>query len=165
MVNFSVCLWIARWTNWCNGLTCVCSVPMNREMVWVMSSPDWRFGSLCIQNKWIFASMLTFYVLFHYEQSWSSNSLPKKVFYGHTAYCVMSHYFFMFRGPSYGYRGKVLLRFEENPLSKIGVRFDKAIPDGVDLGGLCEENHGFFCNGDAFNLVYLISCGMKLVKF
>eukprot|EP00268_Persea_americana_P067935 TRINITY_DN93_c0_g1_i9.p1 TRINITY_DN93_c0_g1~~TRINITY_DN93_c0_g1_i9.p1 ORF type:complete len:1066 (-),score=263.43 TRINITY_DN93_c0_g1_i9:375-3227(-) len=50
------------------------------------------------------------------------------------------------RGPSYGYRGKVLLSFEENPSSKIGVRFDKGIPDGVDLGGLCEGNHGFFCN-------------------
>ncbi|RWR74546.1 Forkhead-associated FHA domain-containing protein [Cinnamomum micranthum f. kanehirae] len=50
------------------------------------------------------------------------------------------------RGPTYGYRGKVLLPFEENRYSKIGVRFDKIIPDGVDLGGLCEGNHGFFCN-------------------
>lgn len=51
-------------------------------------------------------------------------------------------------GPSYGYRGKVLLAFEGNGSSKIGVRFDKSIPDGNDLGGLCEENHGFFCSGD-----------------
>ncbi|KAJ4974381.1 hypothetical protein NE237_007555 [Protea cynaroides] len=50
------------------------------------------------------------------------------------------------RGPPYGYRGKVLLPFEENMLSKIGVRFDKPIPEGVDLGGLCEGSHGFFCN-------------------
>eukprot|EP00268_Persea_americana_P067932 TRINITY_DN93_c0_g1_i5.p1 TRINITY_DN93_c0_g1~~TRINITY_DN93_c0_g1_i5.p1 ORF type:complete len:1065 (-),score=280.19 TRINITY_DN93_c0_g1_i5:582-3428(-) len=50
------------------------------------------------------------------------------------------------RGPTYGYRGKVLLPFEENRYSKIGVRFDKIIPEGVDLGGLCEGNHGFFCN-------------------
>ncbi|XP_050363356.1 uncharacterized protein LOC126782190 [Argentina anserina] len=49
------------------------------------------------------------------------------------------------RGPQYGYKGKVLLPFEENGLSKIGVRFDKTIPDGNDLGGLCEEDHGFFC--------------------
>ncbi|KAL6969207.1 hypothetical protein U1Q18_028930 [Sarracenia purpurea var. burkii] len=30
--------------------------------------------------------------------------------------------------------------------ARIGVRFDKPIPDGVDLGGLCEGGHGFFCN-------------------
>ncbi|GAB4860458.1 hypothetical protein Ancab_035618 [Ancistrocladus abbreviatus] len=50
------------------------------------------------------------------------------------------------RGPSFGMRGKVLLPFEDNPLSKIGVRFDRAIPGGVDLGELCEMDHGFFCN-------------------
>ncbi|KAK7277726.1 hypothetical protein RJT34_22741 [Clitoria ternatea] len=49
------------------------------------------------------------------------------------------------RGPSYGFRGKVLLAFEDNRSSKIGVRFDKSIPDGNDLGGLCEDDHGFFC--------------------
>ncbi|XP_020273503.1 uncharacterized protein LOC109848433 isoform X2 [Asparagus officinalis] len=52
------------------------------------------------------------------------------------------------RGPGYGYRGKVLLAFEENGFSKIGVRFDKQISDGNDLGGLCEEDHGFFCSAD-----------------
>ncbi|RVX17715.1 ATPase family AAA domain-containing protein 1-A [Vitis vinifera] len=51
------------------------------------------------------------------------------------------------RGPTFGIRGKVLLPFEDNPLSKIGVRFDKLITDGVDLGGLCEPGYGFFCNG------------------
>ncbi|TKY55321.1 AAA domain-containing protein [Spatholobus suberectus] len=50
------------------------------------------------------------------------------------------------RGPSNGSRGKVVLLFEDNPLSKIGVRFDKPIPDGVDLGGACEGGQGFFCN-------------------
>ncbi|XP_077228200.1 uncharacterized protein LOC143861157 isoform X2 [Tasmannia lanceolata] len=50
------------------------------------------------------------------------------------------------RGPSFGYRGKVLLPFEDNLSAKIGVRFDKPVPEGVDLGGLCEGNHGFFCN-------------------
>ncbi|GLT75264.1 hypothetical protein SLA2020_470000 [Shorea laevis] len=50
------------------------------------------------------------------------------------------------RGPPYGIRGKVVLLFEENPLSKIGVMFDKPIPDGVDLGDICETGHGFFCN-------------------
>ncbi|KAK2648239.1 hypothetical protein Ddye_015728 [Dipteronia dyeriana] len=50
------------------------------------------------------------------------------------------------RGPSYGIRGKVALIFEDNPLSKIGIKFDKHISDGVDLGGLCESGHGFFCH-------------------
>jgi hypothetical protein len=40
-----------------------------------------------------------------------------------------------------------MLAFEDNGSSKIGVRFDKQIPDGTDLGGLCEEDHGFFCSG------------------
>ncbi|XP_028767336.1 uncharacterized protein LOC114725039 isoform X2 [Neltuma alba] len=50
------------------------------------------------------------------------------------------------RGPSNGSRGKVVLCFDENPSSKIGVRFDKPIPEGVDLGGACEAGQGFFCN-------------------
>ncbi|XP_021615059.1 uncharacterized protein LOC110616864 isoform X1 [Manihot esculenta] len=50
------------------------------------------------------------------------------------------------RGPTNGIRGKVVLVFEGNPSSKIGVRFDKPVPDGVDLGGLCEGGHGYFCN-------------------
>ncbi|CAL5423565.1 unnamed protein product [Camellia sinensis] len=56
------------------------------------------------------------------------------------------------RGPTYGYRGKVFLPFEENGSSKIGVRFDKSIPEGNDLGGLCEEDHGFFCAADLLRL-------------
>ncbi|XP_027905223.1 uncharacterized protein LOC114164678 isoform X4 [Vigna unguiculata] len=50
------------------------------------------------------------------------------------------------RGPPNGSRGKVVLLFDDNPLSKIGVRFDKPIPDGVDLGGCCEGGQGFFCH-------------------
>ncbi|KAL0302654.1 UNVERIFIED_CONTAM: hypothetical protein Scaly_3025300 [Sesamum calycinum] len=57
------------------------------------------------------------------------------------------------RGPTYGYRGKVVLAFEENGSSKIGVRFDRAIPEGNDLGGLCEEDHGFFCAADLLRLI------------
>ncbi|XWS46676.1 hypothetical protein CRYUN_Cryun14cG0088200 [Craigia yunnanensis] len=49
------------------------------------------------------------------------------------------------RGPTIGFRGKVVLAFEENGSSKIGVRFDRSILEGNDLGGLCEEDHGFFC--------------------
>ncbi|KAM1185983.1 hypothetical protein TB2_014858 [Malus domestica] len=49
------------------------------------------------------------------------------------------------RGPVSGMRGEVVLLFEENPFSKVGVKFDKPIPDGVDLGGLCKGN-GYFCN-------------------
>lgn len=51
------------------------------------------------------------------------------------------------RGPASGKCGKVVLLFEDNPLSKIGVRFDKSVPEGVDLGNSCEEGHGFFCHG------------------
>ncbi|EPS62683.1 hypothetical protein M569_12104 [Genlisea aurea] len=50
------------------------------------------------------------------------------------------------RGPTPGMRGRVLLAFEDNPLSKIGVRFDKLMQDGVDFGGLCDTGYGFFCN-------------------
>lgn len=56
------------------------------------------------------------------------------------------------RGPSNGFRGKVILPFEENGSSKIGVRFDRSIPDGCDLGGQCEEDHGFFCPANSLRL-------------
>ncbi|KAA3475071.1 AAA-type ATPase family protein isoform 1 [Gossypium australe] len=56
------------------------------------------------------------------------------------------------RGPAIGFRGKVLLAFEENGSSKIGVRFDRSIPEGNDLGGLCEEDHGFFCAASSLRL-------------
>ncbi|KAG2299060.1 hypothetical protein Bca52824_035532 [Brassica carinata] len=46
------------------------------------------------------------------------------------------------RGPTIGFQGKVLLAFEDNASSKIGIRFDRPVPDGNDLGGLCEEDHG-----------------------
>ncbi|KAK7349974.1 hypothetical protein VNO77_07933 [Canavalia gladiata] len=44
------------------------------------------------------------------------------------------------RGPTNGSRGKVVLILDDNPLSKIGMRFDKSIPDGVNLGGACDES-------------------------
>ncbi|KAL6499481.1 hypothetical protein OROGR_027391 [Orobanche gracilis] len=56
------------------------------------------------------------------------------------------------RGPAYGYKGKVVLAFEENGSSKIGVRFDKTIAEGNDLGGLCEKDHGFFCAANLLRL-------------
>ncbi|KAK8509843.1 hypothetical protein V6N12_001915 [Hibiscus sabdariffa] len=56
------------------------------------------------------------------------------------------------RGPTVGFRGKVVLAFEENGSSKIGVRFDRSIPEGNDLGGLCEEDHGFFCAASSLRL-------------
>ncbi|KAI7751901.1 hypothetical protein M8C21_002628 [Ambrosia artemisiifolia] len=55
-------------------------------------------------------------------------------------------------GPIYGYKGKVLLAFGENCSSKIGVRFDKQILEGNDLGGICEKDHGFFCSADLLRL-------------
>ncbi|CAI9104921.1 OLC1v1003712C1 [Oldenlandia corymbosa var. corymbosa] len=56
------------------------------------------------------------------------------------------------RGPIPGYKGKVVVAFEENGSSKVGVRFDRSIPDGDDLGGCCEGDHGFYC---AANLLQL----------
>ncbi|KAG1326254.1 hypothetical protein COCNU_01G001880 [Cocos nucifera] len=52
------------------------------------------------------------------------------------------------RGPNYGYRGKVVLAFEENGASKVGVRFDKQIPDGNDLGGLSDLLRPDFSGGE-----------------
>lgn len=56
------------------------------------------------------------------------------------------------RTPTNGYRGEVVLAFEDNGSSKVGVRFDEAIPEGNDLGGLCEEDHGFFCLAELLRL-------------
>uniref|UniRef100_A0A1J3J799 ATPase family AAA domain-containing protein 1 n=1 Tax=Noccaea caerulescens TaxID=107243 RepID=A0A1J3J799_NOCCA len=56
------------------------------------------------------------------------------------------------RGPAVGYQGKVVLAFEDNCSSKIGIRFDRPVPDGNDLGGLCEEDHGFFCSASSLRL-------------
>lgn len=53
-----------------------------------------------------------------------------------------------FRGPSNGSRGRVVLVFEDNISAKIGVRFDKPVPGGVDFAGACESGHGFFCYGN-----------------
>ncbi|KAI9180491.1 hypothetical protein LWI28_005321 [Acer negundo] len=56
------------------------------------------------------------------------------------------------RGPTVGFRGRVLLPFEDNDYSKIGVRFDKPIPEGNNLGGFCEEDRGFFCTASSLKL-------------
>ncbi|CAH8294468.1 unnamed protein product [Eruca vesicaria subsp. sativa] len=56
------------------------------------------------------------------------------------------------RGPTIGFQGKVLLAFEDNCSSKVGIRFDRPVPDGNDLGGLCEEDHGFFCAASSLRL-------------
>ncbi|KAJ6680180.1 AAA ATPASE putative-RELATED [Salix purpurea] len=56
------------------------------------------------------------------------------------------------KGPTIGLRGKVVLAFEGNDSSKIGVRFDRSIPEGNDLGGRCEEDHGFYCTANSLRL-------------
>ncbi|ANM66678.1 P-loop containing nucleoside triphosphate hydrolases superfamily protein [Arabidopsis thaliana] len=66
------------------------------------------------------------------------------------------------RGPPNGTTGKVILVFDENPSAKVGVRFDKPIPDGVDLGELCESGHGFFCK--ATDLPFKSSSFKDLVR-
>ncbi|XP_073223744.1 uncharacterized protein [Cicer arietinum] len=78
-------------------------------------------------------------------------------FVGDFPSAVSSPQDFPSRGPSYGCRGKVLLAFENNGSSKIGVRFEKSIPDGNDLGGLCEDDRGFFCAAN--HLVLVDGCG------
>ncbi|GFQ06625.1 ferredoxin-dependent glutamate synthase chloroplastic [Phtheirospermum japonicum] len=74
--------------------------------------------------------------------------LVPKAYKNHPTYCRSN----IPRGPTYGNRGKVVLAFEENGSSKIGVRFDRSIPEGNDLGGLCEEDRGFFCAADLLRL-------------
>ncbi|KAJ4727660.1 AAA-type ATPase family protein [Melia azedarach] len=56
------------------------------------------------------------------------------------------------RGPAIGFRGRVVLPFEDNDYSKIGVRFDRSIPEGNNLGGFCEEDRGFFCTASSLCL-------------
>jgi len=38
--------------------------------------------------------------------------------------------------PDFGSQGEICLPFEENRLSKVGVRFDKQIQGGNDLGAI-----------------------------
>ncbi|PHT28131.1 hypothetical protein CQW23_32271 [Capsicum baccatum] len=56
------------------------------------------------------------------------------------------------RGPTFGTRGKIVLCFKDIPSAKVGVQFDKPIPHGINLGGLCEDAHGFFCEVDELRL-------------
>ncbi|KAG7594588.1 SMAD/FHA domain superfamily [Arabidopsis thaliana x Arabidopsis arenosa] len=56
------------------------------------------------------------------------------------------------RWPTLGFKGKVILAFEDNESSKLGVIFDRPIADGNDLGGLCEKDHGFFCAASSLRL-------------
>ncbi|PHT79738.1 hypothetical protein T459_17790 [Capsicum annuum] len=55
-------------------------------------------------------------------------------------------------GPAFGTRGKIVLSFKDSPSAKVGVQFDKPIPRGINLGGLCEDAHGFFCKVDELRL-------------
>ncbi|ONL97973.1 AAA-type ATPase family protein [Zea mays] len=54
--------------------------------------------------------------------------------------------------PDFGSQGEIFLPFEENRSSKVGVRFDKKILGGNDLGGNCEVDHGLFCPVDSLCL-------------
>ncbi|PHT25149.1 hypothetical protein CQW23_35213 [Capsicum baccatum] len=56
------------------------------------------------------------------------------------------------RGPAFGIRRKIVLSFKDSPSAKVGVQFDKPIPRGINLGGLCEDAHGFFCKVDELHL-------------
>ncbi|PHT27902.1 hypothetical protein CQW23_32497 [Capsicum baccatum] len=56
------------------------------------------------------------------------------------------------RDPTFGTRGKIVLSFKDSPSAMVGVQFDKPIPRGINLGGLCEDAHGFFCKVDELRL-------------
>jgi len=58
-----------------------------------------------------------------------------------------------------------MLAFEDNGSSKIGVRFDKSIPDGNDLGGLCEDDRGFFCSGNSLCLIEILLLYLRISIF
>jgi hypothetical protein len=51
-----------------------------------------------------------------------------------------------------GCRGTVELVY--SPSHKVGVRFDKAVPGGSNLGNRCEDGHGFWCNGQQLAYFY-----------
>lgn len=44
---------------------------------------------------------------------------------------------------------------EDNP-NKVGVRFEKPVYGGNNLVDLCEDGHGYFCNG-GYNLIHPLS--------
>ncbi|KAL0450792.1 UNVERIFIED_CONTAM: Spastin [Sesamum latifolium] len=67
--------------------------------------------------------------------------------YGSLSTNIASRYHSYALGPSFGNRGRVLVVVNHNSKA-IGVRFDVPIPEGNDLGGLCEARHGFFCDGN-----------------
>eukprot|EP00191_Tetraselmis_sp_GSL018_P005038 CAMPEP_0177609912 /NCGR_PEP_ID=MMETSP0419_2-20121207/19416_1 /TAXON_ID=582737 /ORGANISM="Tetraselmis sp., Strain GSL018" /LENGTH=1403 /DNA_ID=CAMNT_0019105017 /DNA_START=319 /DNA_END=4527 /DNA_ORIENTATION=+ len=48
-------------------------------------------------------------------------------------------------GPFPNCPGRVVLAFDSKP-GKVGIRFDYAIPGGTNLGGLCEDRHGYWCS-------------------
>ncbi|KAF3680917.1 hypothetical protein FXO38_02047 [Capsicum annuum] len=52
----------------------------------------------------------------------------------------------------YQAKGKIVLSFKDSPSAKVGVQFDKPIPCGINLGGLSEDAHGFFCKVDELRL-------------
>ncbi|KAG5602489.1 hypothetical protein H5410_033859 [Solanum commersonii] len=48
-------------------------------------------------------------------------------------------------GIKVGSTGMVVLSFNDNLFAKVGVRFDNPFIYGIDLGGLCDDSHGYFC--------------------
>ncbi|KAF3625436.1 hypothetical protein FXO38_27364 [Capsicum annuum] len=56
------------------------------------------------------------------------------------------------RGPKFRAIGNIVLSFKDSPSAKVGVQFDKPIPRGINLGGLCEDAHRFFCKADELRL-------------
>ncbi|GMH36390.1 hypothetical protein BSKO_04258 [Bryopsis sp. KO-2023] len=55
------------------------------------------------------------------------------------------------RGPWVGCAGRVATTFRDNS-KRVGVRFDDPVPGGTNLGYVCEDGHGFFCNSAELRL-------------
>ncbi|KAL0734412.1 hypothetical protein Bca4012_010622 [Brassica carinata] len=87
-------------------------------------------------------SMLNSQALPKQEVSTATSKSDRVKFLGPSSSAISSLQGPPLRGPTIGFQGKVLLAFEDNASSKIGIRFDRPVPDGNDLGGLCEEDHG-----------------------
>nr|DAD33315.1 TPA_asm: hypothetical protein HUJ06_012166 [Nelumbo nucifera] len=68
------------------------------------------------------------------------------------------------RGPSHGYLGKVVLAFEENGSSKVGVRFDRSITE-ADLLRLDSSGDDDLDIYELFELAYIESKNGPLILF
>ncbi|KAJ6817035.1 uncharacterized protein M6B38_363115 [Iris pallida] len=143
---------LASFSNLSKDLSAVVPQPANAAMLARSSSPDLDFGGSIYKmfedQRDALKDNSSSATLASTRSQAFKDSLRRGIISPNNIEVSFECFPYYLRGPNYGYRGKVLLAFEENGFSKIGVRFDKQIPEGNDLGGLCEEDHGFFCTAD-----------------